>query len=116
MKATSRYSVLDRPSAGPQARELAGGDDAMLLRRETPDPAEGRLVVRAHHRVVKSPIGEIRPSAELADVDHAPLVGADADRPVAFGHLDIEAQLAAVDTSRRPSDLQLDPPAPPRRA
>ena len=36
-------------------------------------------------------------AAELADVDHAALVGADADRAVALGDLDVEAQLAVVD-------------------
>src|SRR4051794_1938526 len=44
---------------------------------------------------------EVAPLAELADVDDATLVGADADRapalPLAFGHLDVEAELAAVD-------------------
>src|SRR6478752_9708335 len=39
--------------------------------------------------------------AELADVDRAALVGADADRArrlaLALGHLDVEAELAAVD-------------------
>src|SRR4051794_29018132 len=34
---------------------------------------------------------------DLADRDHAPLVGADADRAIAFGHLDVEVQLAVVD-------------------
>src|SRR5262245_61478810 len=34
--------------------------------------------------------------AELADVDDAALVGADADRPVSLGDLDVEVELAAV--------------------
>src|SRR4029077_12419297 len=38
-----------------------------------------------------------RPSADLADGDHAALMGADADRAVALGHLDVEAELAVFD-------------------
>jgi hypothetical protein len=33
----------------------------------------------------------------MVDLDHAALVGADADRALALGHLDVEADLAAVD-------------------
>src|SRR5436309_1886210 len=35
--------------------------------------------------------------SELADVDHATLVGADADRPLPLDHLDLEPQLASVE-------------------
>jgi hypothetical protein len=33
----------------------------------------------------------------LGDVDHAPLVRAEADRPLPFANFDVEAQLAAVE-------------------
>ena len=41
-------------------------------------------------------------AAAVLDVDHAALVRADADRPVALAHLDVEAQLALVDDLAQP--------------
>ena len=50
------------------------------------------------------------PSAELADLDQAALVGADADRALALGDLDLETQLALVgDLRRRARTAQVDP-------
>ena len=43
---------------------------------------------------------------DAAEADHAALVGADADRPLALGHLDVEAQLALVgDLAQGRTDL-----------
>src|SRR5688500_10372509 len=38
----------------------------------------------------------LEPSAELADRDHAPFMGSDANRALALQHLDVEPELAIV--------------------
>lgn len=52
---------------------------------------------RTLRRNAQPPAGRPGQGAELLNLDHATLVGADPDRPLPFGHLDVETELAPVD-------------------
>src|SRR5690242_17751530 len=94
---TIGHSYLDRSPVEAEFRQLPSRHNTMLGRRQLPH-SSGRLMPRTPHGVSKASLGPGSPLAELVDLDHAALVGADADgAPVlALGHFDVEAELAAV--------------------
>src|SRR4051794_12678919 len=53
-----------------------------------------RILTRAGESITDRRLGR---RAQLADVDHAPLVGPDSDRPLPLADLDLESELAAID-------------------
>ena len=107
MQATPRQPDVESPRRSkPKLDELPSRNHPMLPQRQTPRPhlrSSGDF--RGHSRG-KSPLDQVRPpvgwrrsavAPSWSVADHAALVGADADRALAFGHLDVEAELAAFD-------------------
>ena len=98
-------STIGVPPPGIVMSALSTALRLMLMLQTGPTPRSLSSVVAEQfsHPIGRksSSIGAGSPrlgvaGVDRADVDHAALVGADADRPVALGDLDVEAQLALV--------------------
>ncbi len=124
-----RRAAGSRRAARTRSPRAASARSPRACRSAAPSPPSGSSPARSGSRRGARPRGCGRCSAARSSrprlrgrraglADHAPLVGADADRALAFAHLDVEAQLAPFDRPRAGSRAcgRSRPPRPRRHA